>query len=62
MKSEIKFADEKVQKNFEELKDSKTEDKKLYKWICRAFEDLEENSFSGIRIQKRLIPKVYIEK
>ena len=31
MKSEIKFADEKVQKNFEELKDSKTEDQKLYK-------------------------------
>ena len=62
MKSEIKFADEKIQKNFKELKNSKTEDKKLYKWICRAFEDLEENGFSGIRIQKRLIPKVYIEK
>ena len=62
MKSEIKFADEKVQKNFEELKNSKTEDKKLYKWICRAFEDLEENGFSGIRIQKRLIPKVYLKK
>ena len=62
MKSEIKFADEKVQKNFEELKDSKTEDQKLYKWICRAFEDLEENAFCGIRVQKRLIPRVYIKK
>lgn len=62
MKSEIKFADEKVQRSFEALKDSRTEDQRLYKWICRAFEDLEENAFCGIRIQKRLIPKVYIEK
>ena len=36
----------------------KTEDKKLYKWINRALDDLEENAFCGIRIQKRLIPKV----
>ena len=62
MKSEIKFAEEKVKKNFEELKDSKSEDKLLYKWINRAFDDLEENAFCGIRIQKKLIPKVYIEK
>ena len=62
MKSEIKFADEKVQKNFEGLKNSKTEDQRLYKWICRAFEDLEENAFCGIRIQKKLIPKVYTEQ
>ena len=52
VKSEVDFADEKVQKNFEELKNSKTETKKLYKWICRAFEDLEENAFCGIQIQK----------
>ena len=62
MKSEIKFAEEKIKKNFEELKDSKSEDKLLYKWINRAFDDLEENAFCGIRIQKKLIPKVYIEK
>jgi len=62
MKSEINFADEKVQKSFEELENSKYEDKMLYKWICRAFEDLEENAFCGIRIQKKLIPKIYIEK
>lgn len=62
MKSEINFADEKLQKNFEELKNSVNEDKNLYKWICRAFEDLEENAFCGIRIQKKLIPKIYIEK
>lgn len=62
MKSEIKFADKSIQKGLEELKNSTTEDKKLYKWICRAFEDLEENAFCGIQVQKKLIPKVYIEK
>jgi len=62
MKSEINFADEKVKRNFEELKNSRTESKKLYKWVCRAFEDLEENAFCGIQISKKLIPKVYLER
>lgn len=62
MKSEIKFVDEKIQKSFEELKNSKTEDRKLYKWITRAFGDLEINAFSGIQIPKKLIPKIYVEK
>ena len=62
MKSQIKYAEEKVKKSLEELKSSKTEDQKLYKWINRAMDDLEENAFCGIQIQKKLIPKVYIEK
>ncbi len=62
MKSEIKFAEAKTEKALQDLKDSKTEDKKLYKWIFRAFEDLEENAFCGIQLPKRLIPKAYIDK
>ena len=62
MKSEIKFAEEKIKESFEKLKESKTEDKKLYEWINRALDDLEENAFCGIQIPKKLIPKVYIEK
>ena len=62
MKSEIRFAEEKLKKSFEKLKDSKTEDKKLYEWINRALDDLEENSFYGIQIPKKLIPKIYIKK
>ena len=62
MKSEIKFIEEKVKKSLEELKDSKTEDKLLYKWINRAMDDLEENSTCGIQIPKRLWPKVYVQK
>jgi len=59
MKSKIKFANQKLQEAFEALKDSKTEDKNLYKWIIRALEDLEENAFSGTQISKKLIPKIY---
>ncbi len=62
MKSEIEFADEKIQMNFKELKNSKTEEKKLYNWICRAFEDLEENAFCGTQVSKKLIPNVYLDK
>ena len=60
--SKITFADDKLKKAFEKLKDGKTEDTKLYEFLVRAFKDIEENAFCGIRIQKRLIPKIYIDK
>ena len=60
MKSDIKFADEKVLKSLEKLRTSKTEDKKLLAWIERAFEDLEENAFCGTQIPKKLFPKKYV--
>ena len=62
MRSEIKFAEEKLKESLEKLKESKTEDKKLSEWINRALDDLEENAFCGIQVAKRLIPKVYIKK
>ena len=62
MKTEITFANDRIKKSFEELKDSKTEDKLLHKWLCGAFKDLEGNAFCGIQISKKLIPKVYFEK
>ncbi len=62
MKSKIKYAEEKIKKSLEKLKDSKTEDRKLYEWINRALDDLEENCFYGIQIPKKLIPRVYVEK
>lgn len=62
MKSKIKYAEERVKSSFEELKNSKTEDKKLYDWINRAMDDLENDAFCGIQIKKKLIPKIYIEK
>lgn len=60
--SKIKFSDEKVQKSFEELMNSKGDEKKVYEWIVRAFEDIEENAFCGIQIPKKLIPREYKQK
>ena len=62
MKSEIKFADTRLEKAMQDLKGSKTEDKMLYEWIARAFKDLEKNAFCGMQLPKRLIPKVYVQK
>ncbi len=62
MKSKIVFGDNKVKESFEKLKDSRTEDKKLYGWLIRAFEDLEQNAFCGIQIPKKLFPKEYEKK
>ena len=62
MKSRIEFAEAKTEKALQDLRNSRTEDKKLYKWIFRAFEDLEENAFCGIQLPKRLIPRVYFDK
>lgn len=62
MKSNIVFENEKLEKSLEKLKNSKTEDKKLYSFLRRAFNDLEENTFCGIQIPKKLIPKDYLQK
>lgn len=62
MKSQIKFAEEKLKRALKKLKTSKTEDKKLYDWINRALDDIEENAFCALQVPKRLIPKEYIKK
>lgn len=59
MKSEIQFVNEKVKIAFEKLKN---EDAKMHNLILRAFEDIENNSFCGIQIPKKLIPREYIKK
>jgi Txe/YoeB family toxin of Txe-Axe toxin-antitoxin module len=59
MKSTIIFGDEKLKAEFEKLQNSTTEDIQLYKRLNEAFAVLENNSFAGIQIPKRLIPKEY---
>jgi Txe/YoeB family toxin of Txe-Axe toxin-antitoxin module len=54
MKSKIVFGDEKLQKEFEKIKDPR-----LKNQIEKALESLEEDAFSGIQIPKKLIPKEY---
>lgn len=60
--SKIKFADEALRKAFEQLKEGKGEERRLYDWLVRAFNDIEQNAFCGVQIPKRLIPREYLQK
>jgi Txe/YoeB family toxin of Txe-Axe toxin-antitoxin module len=60
--SKIKFADEKVKAAFELLSNSTSEEKQLYKFLAQAFENLEQDAFTGTQIPKKLIPKEYARK
>ncbi len=62
MESEIIFGDEKLEASFNELKDSKFEDRQLYLYLQKAFEHLRIDAFCGVQIPKRLIPKFYGSK
>ena len=53
----VVFASDSLEKDFEKIKDEK-----IGKYLKRAFLDIEENVFCGVRIPKRLIPKEYIFK
>jgi len=57
--SKIQFADEKTRIAFGELEFS---DNRLYNCLKRTLKEIEKNSFSGIQIPKRLIPKEYSRK
>lgn len=59
MKSRVQFANEKIKAAFDKL--SKT-DSNLYKFVLRAFKDIEKNAFCGIQVPKKLIPKEYLKK
>jgi len=62
LKCKVVFADDKVKKAFDKLKGSKTEDKRIYEWLNRAFDDIKEDAFCGTQVPKRLIPKEYLKK
>ena len=55
------FRDKKLELTFEILKEGKFEDKKLYSFINRAIEDLKKDKTCGIKIPKKLWPKLYIQ-
>ncbi|RLI84919.1 MAG: hypothetical protein DRO76_06180 [Candidatus Altiarchaeales archaeon] len=58
----VAFINEKTKKAFEELKEGKFEDSKLYGFISRAIDDLKKDPLCGIRIPKKQIPREYIKK
>jgi Txe/YoeB family toxin of Txe-Axe toxin-antitoxin module len=61
LKCKVVFADDKVKGAYDRLKDSKTENQKLYSWLNKAFDDISENAFCGIQIPKKLIPRKYLK-
>ena len=61
-KIEVAFVDVDIKRAFEELKEGKFEDEKIYNFILRAIDDLKENPHCGIRVPRKLIPKEYIKK
>lgn len=57
-KSEVKFADDNVEKEFYSLK----EGDEIKEYIKRAIRDLQINAFCGIQIPKKIIPQEYTRK
>ena len=57
--SRVRFVNKKIEETFNKLKEGRSEEKEIYKWLVRAFEDIEENAFCGIQIPQRIIPKDY---
>ena len=57
-KSKVVFANEKLEKAFNDLKESDP----LKGFIRRAIKDIEENAFCGIRLPSKLNPKDYVKK
>ena len=62
MRARVVFADESLEKSFDRLKNSKTEDRELCKRLNKAFDDLAEDAFCGMQVPQKLIPRSYIHK
>jgi len=59
---EIVFVEERIEREFEKLKNGKSEEKQLYKFISRAMNDLKQNPMCGIKVPRDRWPKAYIQK
>jgi hypothetical protein len=55
----LKYADEKIKKDFEKLKER---DPNFYEHIANALRNIQEDPACGIKIPHRLIPKEWIQK
>ena len=58
----VSFISEKLENEFDNLMEKKSEDKRLYRFINRAIKDLKEYPECGTKIPKRLWPKEYINR
>ena len=55
----LRFADKKIQKDFEKLKNR---DEKLLRHLKNAINNIKEDPGCGIKISQKLIPKEWIKK
>lgn len=59
--SETRFVDENIKKAFYKLKEGDNSEKELFMFINQALDNIERNTFCGIQIPKKQIPKEYIK-
>ena len=57
--TKVKFIDSKLFEAYQSLKSGTFEEKNLAAYLDRAFADLKENPFAGIKLPSRLWPKDY---
>lgn len=62
MEITVKGAEQSVLEKINELKTGTSEDKRLLVHLDKAFDKLKLDPFYGNRIQKKRIPKAYIDK
>ena len=60
--SDIRFVDKNIREAFYKLEKGDNSERKLFKFINQALDNIEENAFCGIQIPKKIIPKEYISK
>ena len=60
--STARFADEKLKNAFHSLETGDDAERRLFEEVKQAVENIENNAFCGIQIQKYLIPKEYKQK
>ncbi len=58
----VTFGEIKIEKEFEFLKEGRFQDKELYEFINRAMKEIKLNPLCGIKISKRIWPRIYIIK
>ena len=59
---EARFVDLKLREAYKKLKQGTTEEQELFRRIGKCIQILEKNPEAGIRIKKKQIPKIYIQK
>jgi mRNA-degrading endonuclease RelE of RelBE toxin-antitoxin system len=62
MNCKVVFPDKALKESFEKLAEGRSEEKELFNWLNRAFDDISANAFCGVQIPKKQIPKEYSKK